>query len=144
MERTDTSPDEFISTLPDSVRDDVATLDVLLSEVFAGHERVMWEGPMWGGTAQRIIGYGALLQARPKGDPIDWFQVGLALQKNYISLYVSGVDDGQYLVKQYADRLGKVKVGSANVTFTRLADVDQAALREMVARARELLDTASA
>ena len=140
MDRTDTSPDVFIGSLPDDVREDVATLDEMLSQVFSGHERVMWEGKMWGGTDQRIIGYGALRQPRPNGDAVDWFQVGLAAQKAHISLYVSAVDDGQYLVKRYADRLGKVKTGSANVTFKRLADVDQDALREMVTRARELLD----
>jgi hypothetical protein len=141
MERTDSSPDKFIASLPDGVRDDIVAMDALLTEVFAGHERVLWEGKFWGGTDQRIIGYGTLRQARPGGPPVDWFQVGLAVQKAHISLYVSGVDDGQYLAKRYADRLGKVKTGSANVTFKRLADVDQVALREMVTRARELLDS---
>jgi hypothetical protein len=139
MERTDTSPDEFIRDLPDGVREDIEVLDSLLREVFAGHERVMWEGVMWGGTDQRIIGYGDLQQPRPNGEKVDWFMVGLAVQKNYISLYVSAVDNGQYLVKSYADRLGKVKVGSANVTFKRLADIDLGALREMATRARALL-----
>lgn len=143
MERTDTSPDDLISSLPDGVRGDVAALDALLGEVFAGHERVMWEGKFWGGTEQRIIGYGALHQFRPGGPAVDWFQVGLAVQKAHISLYVSAVDDGQYLAKRYADRLGKVKVGSANVTFKRLADVDQDALREMAIRARDLFSSSS-
>ncbi len=140
MERSDTSPDELISSLPDGVRGDVAALDSMLTEVFAGHERVVWEGKMWGGTDQRIIGYGALRQSKPGGATVDWFQVGLAVQKSHISVYVSAVDDGQYLAKRYADRLGKVKVGSANVTFKSLADVDQDALREMATRARELLE----
>jgi hypothetical protein len=139
MERTDTSPDEFIATLPEGVRQEMAALDELLRQIFAGHERVMWEGKMWGGTDQRIIGYGDLQQPRPNGEKVDWFMVGLAPQKNYISLYVSAVDDGQYLVKRYAERLGKVKVGSANVTFKRLADVDRTTLQEMLSRARELL-----
>jgi hypothetical protein len=139
MERTDTSPDEFIATLPEGVRQEMAALDELLRQIFAGHERVMWEGKMWGGTDQRIIGYGDLQQPRPNGEKVDWFMVGLAPQKNYISLYVSAVDDGQYLVKRYAERLGKVKVGSANVTFKRLADVDRTTLQEMFSRARELL-----
>ena len=52
----------------------------LLARVFAGHERVLWEGPMWGGTHQRIIGYGAIVQRQRSGD-VDWFVVGLAAQK---------------------------------------------------------------
>jgi hypothetical protein len=139
MQRSTTPPDEFLASLPDGVREDMTDLDSELARVFAGHERVLWEGAMWGGTQQRIIGYGALRQPRPSGEAVDWFVVGLAAQKSHLSLYVSAVEDGQYLVKRYAGRLGKVKVGSANVTFRRLADVDLPALVEMATRARDLV-----
>jgi hypothetical protein len=139
MQRSTTSPDEFLASLPAGVREDMTALDAELARVFAGHERVLWEGPMWGGTHQRIIGYGALRQPRPSGEEVDWFVVGLAAQKAHLSLYVSAVEDGQYLVKRYADKLGTVKVGSANVTFRRLADIDMPTLAEMVTRARDLI-----
>jgi hypothetical protein len=137
MERTAAPPDDMIAALPDGQREDVAALDAELSRVFAGHERVLWEGPMWGGTHQRIIGYGAMLQHQRSGD-VEWFVVGLAAQKGHLSLYVNAVDDGQYLVKRWADRLGRVKVGSANVTFRRLTDLDLPAVAAMAERAREL------
>ena len=94
---------------------------------------------MWGGTEQRIVGYGSYRYVNASGADVDWFVVGLAMQKSHLSLYVNAVEDGAYLVKRYADRLGKVKVGSANVTFKRLSDVELDVLLEMVARARELL-----
>jgi len=97
------------------------------------------KGRCGAGRTQRIIGYGALLQPRSSGETVDWFVVGLAAQKSYLSLYVSAVEDGQYLIKRYADRLGKVKVGSANVTFRRLAEVDLPAVVEMATRARDLV-----
>jgi polyhydroxyalkanoate synthesis regulator protein len=65
--------------------------------------------------------------------------VGLAAQKQYLSLYVNAAEDGEYLIKRYADRLGKVKAGSANVTFRHLADVELEVLLEMVARARAVM-----
>jgi len=65
--------------------------------------------------------------------------IGLAVQKAHLSLYVSAAEDGRYLVKRYADRLGRVKVGSANVTFKRLSDVDLSVLLEMARRARDLM-----
>jgi hypothetical protein len=139
MQRSTISPDDFIASLPDGVRDDIAVLDAQLSRVFDGHERVLWEGPMWGGTEQRIIGYGSFRQVNRGGDEVDWFVVGLAAQKAHLSLYVNAAEDGQYLVKRYADRLGKVKVGSANVTFKRLADLDLVAVVEMAERARDLM-----
>jgi hypothetical protein len=145
MQRSTTSPDAFLAILPDGTRDDMAALDAQLARVFAGHERVLWEGPLWGGTEQRIIGYGAFRQLNRGGDEVDWFVVGLAAQKAHLSLYVNAAENGQYLVKRHADRLGKVKVGSANVTFKRLADLDLVAVLEMAERARDLMlgDTAT-
>jgi hypothetical protein len=139
MERTTRSPDQHIASLPDGVRDDMATLDAQIARIFDGHERVMWEGPMWGGTEQRIIGYGTYHYKGRSGAEGEWFVVGLAAQKAHLSLYVSGAEDGQTLAKRYAERLGKVKVGSANVTFKRLADLDLPVALEMVERARDLM-----
>jgi hypothetical protein len=139
MQRSTIDPDEHIAGLPDGVREDIVALDAELARIFAGHERVLWEGPMWGGTHQRIIGYGAYRYEGRSGASGDWFVVGLAVQKAHLSLYVSAAEDGQYLAKRYADRLGKVKVGSANVTFKRLSDVDLPVVLEMAERARDLM-----
>ena len=139
MERTNRSPDAHIASLPDGVRDDIAVLDAQIARIFDGHERVMWEGPMWGGTEQRIIGYGSYRYQGRSGAGGEWFVVGLAAQKAHLSLYVSGAEDGQSLAKRYADRLGKVKVGSGNVTFKRLADLDLPVVLEMAERARDLM-----
>jgi hypothetical protein len=139
MQRSTTSPDAFLATLPDGIREDMTALDAEIAAVMAGHERVLWEGVFWGGSEQRIIGYGAYRSVNRSGTEVDWFMVGLAAQRSHLSLYVNAVEDGAYLVKRYADRLGKVKIGSANVTIRRLSDVKLDVLRGMVARARELM-----
>jgi Domain of unknown function (DU1801) len=142
MERsTTTSPDQHIASLPDGVREDIAALDAAIFGVMAGEERVLWEGVFWGGTQQRIIGYGSYRYKGRSGAEDEWFVVGLAVQKNYLSLYVNAADDGGYLSERYASRLGKVKAKRANVQIKRAADVDLDVLREMVARARELTPT---
>jgi hypothetical protein len=76
---------------------------------------------------------------RPGGKTLEWFWIGLALQKNYISLYVNAVADNRYLSQHYASELGKVKVGSSSISFKRLADVDMKKLRELLSRARKLM-----
>ncbi len=139
MERTDRPPDEHIASLPDAVRDDIAILDAQIARIFEGHERVLWEGVFWGGTSQSIIGYGSYHYKGRSGAEGEWFVVGLAAQKSHLSLYVSGAEDGQSLARRYADRLGKVKVGSGNVTFKRLADLDLPVSLEMVERARDVM-----
>ena len=92
-------------------------------------------GRALGGTQQRIIGYGEYRSVSRGGGEVEWFKVGLARQKAHISLYVNAVEDGRYLVQAFADRLGKAKVGSANVAFKRLADLDRDVLLELVRRA---------
>lgn len=138
MQRSTTTPDAHIASLPDGVREDVASLDAAISGVMAGEERVLWEGTFWGGTQQHIIGYGSYHYRGRSGAEGEWFIVGLAAQKHYLSLYVNAADDGQNLGKVYASRLGKVKAGGANLQFKRAADIDLAVVREMVQRAKEL------
>jgi hypothetical protein len=138
MERSTTTPDEHIASLPDCVRDDIASLDGVIAEAMSGEERTLWEGVFWGGSSQHIIGYGSYRYKGRSGAEGEWFKVGLAAQKNYLSLYVNAAADGQSLANIYAPRLGKVKAGSANLQFKRAADVDLEVLRELIGRAREL------
>jgi len=136
MERSTVSPDEHIASLPDGIRQDVEALDREISAVMTGQERVLWEGVFWGGSQQRIIGYGAYRYVGRSGASGEWFIVGLARQKAYYSLYVNAADSDGYVLHRFVDRLGKVKASSANVTFKRLADLDLGVLRELLRQVR--------
>ena len=137
MRRVDTDPGRYIESLSDEARPDIQKLDKEISKIFKGEPRVLWSGTFWGGSEQNIIGYGDLVQER-KGKKVEWFKVGLALQKSYISLYVNAVEDNKYLSQKYADQLGKVKVGASSIGFKRLGDVDMPKLFEMLKRARTI------
>ncbi len=137
MERSATSPDVFFASLPDPPRSDVERVDAVLSKVMKGHSRVLWGGKFWGGTEQSIIGYGDLTYDRPGKETVEWFVVGLAPQKNYNSIYVNARAEDGYLIQRYADRLGKVKVRSAAITFKKADDLDLKVLEEVVALARD-------
>jgi hypothetical protein len=136
VEITTTDPDSFIATLPEPQRSDMARLDSLISSVMKGQTRVMWEGKFWGGSEQRIIGYGDYTYEKSKKETLRWFIIGLAAQKSHISLYVNASDADGYLVKRYEDRLGKVKIGSAAVTFKSADDLDLEVLRELLELAK--------
>ena len=139
MERTTTPPEEFLDSLPAGFREDVRALDAAVAPVFAGHERVLWEGVFYGGTRQRILGYGVYHYRGRSGVEGEWFVVGLAPQKDHITLYVSGAEDGQSLIKRYGQVLGKAKLGSGTAAFKRLADIEVGVVVEMATRARDLL-----
>ncbi|MFJ4109712.1 hypothetical protein [Oerskovia enterophila] len=137
MQKTGNDPDEYLATVPERFRADALRLDAAISEVMAGRSRVLWEGVFWGGTDQKIIGYGDLLQARPRGGSVEWFTVGLAVQQNYLSVYINATEDGQNVAQKYADTLGRAKIGSSSVGFKALADIDLEALLHLVRIARD-------
>ena|SRR5690554_5098088 len=129
--------DEFLAANdPDG---SLAAIDAVITSALPDGTRVLWQGVFWGGTDQSIIGYGSTSQPRPRGKSVDWFLVGLARQKNYISLYVNAVDDGVSLVGRYAERLGKVKSGSANLTFASVDAIDLDVLGELVRHASRVM-----
>ncbi|HEU0181520.1 MAG TPA: hypothetical protein VFR16_04980 [Agromyces mariniharenae] len=138
MERTRTDVDAFLMGIHGPRGDDLRELDRIIVGELAGLERVLWEGTMWGGTEQRIVGYGAISQPRPRGASVEWFLVGLARQQRHLSVYVNAAEDGEYLVQRRLGELGRVKVGSAALTFGSLADLDVDAFRALLRRAREL------
>jgi Domain of unknown function (DU1801) len=138
---TTTTPDEHLASLPDQVRADLQALDAAISREMAGEERVLWEGRFWGGSEQRIIGYGAYAYTGSSKKPVEWFVVGLAAQKNYITVFVNAVEGGGYLAERHADRLGKAKIGRSSISFKRLADIDLGVLLELVRRAQQVMTT---
>lgn len=138
MERTDTDPDDVIGQTAPARRDVMEALDTLLVDALPGRSRTVWEGTFWGGTEQQIIGYGDIVQPRPRGDDVEWFLIGLAAQQRHVSVYVNAAEDGQYLGALYAERLGKVKVGAANISITSLDRVDLDVLRELAEHAHRI------
>lgn len=134
---TSRSVDEFIAgNDPDG---SLTQLDAVITAALPGASRMLWQGVFWGGTEQSIVGYGLIAQPRPKGRTVEWFLVGLARQKNYLSLYVNAAEDGAYLSKSYGPRLGKTKVGSASISFATSEAIDLQVLDEMVRHAGRLM-----
>lgn len=86
-----------------------------------------------GGMGGKMLGYG-MQQYKTKSmkEESEWPVVALAAQKNYISLYICVLIDGQYMAEVYADRLGKVSCGKSCVRFKKLADLNLDTVKEML------------
>ena len=143
MERVETSPDVYIASLPADVRSVLEALHARIKTALPGRTCALWEGVFWGGSEQRIIGYGTYTYRRADKTPITWFLVGLARQRNYFSVYVNAVEADRYLAEIYGPRLGKVKTGKSRISFRKLADIDLDVLAEMVAYAGHLVPAES-
>ncbi len=133
-----TPVEEFLaSSDPDG---SLTAIDAVIAAALPNGTRVLWQGVFWGGTDQTIIGYGHTSQPRPRGKTVEWFLIGLARQKNYLSLYVNAADGDVRLSQLYGPRLGKVKAGPANITFASADVIDLAVLDELVRHAGRVME----
>jgi len=139
MDKTNRDVGTFLDALPESDRDDMRTLDAALSKTMNGLPKALYEGVFWGGSNQQIIGYGTYSYIRSDKREVEWFIVGLALQKKYISVYISAVEDREYLSEKYGKDVGTVKVGKSSISFTSLNEIDLDKLLTIVERAREIM-----
>jgi hypothetical protein len=116
--KTSASVAAFIGAVDDDTRrKDARALDAMFREI-TGEKPAMW-GPS-------IIGYGSY--QTPSGT---WPRGGFSPRKASLVLYVLGDYAGRAAL---LTKLGKHRTGKACLYINKLADVDEGALRELIAR----------
>lgn len=116
---------------------DLQKLDKLLKASAPGLKRYFHKGTLAGepGMRFKMIGYGKSQYVTKSGQKVEWPVVGVALQKSYISVYLSVTKDGAPLVQSYAGRLGELRMGRNNYSFERFEDLDVSAVSALFAEA---------
>jgi hypothetical protein len=101
---------------------DLLNLDKLNTRTAPALKRFFHAGTPVGeaGMRMKMIGYGKFRYAIKSGKSTEWPVIGVALQKNYISVYVSATRQGAPIVPSYAGQLGELRVGANNFSFERL------------------------
>ena len=79
-----------------------------------------------------IPGYGSYEYKYASGREGRWFRIGLANNKQYISLYCCAADATGYVAERFRRRLPKASIGRSCVRFKRVSDLDERALRELI------------
>ena len=74
--------------------------------------------------AYNMLGYGKFAYIDYKKREMEWPIIALANQKNYVSLYVCAIEDGEYIAEKHKDKLGKVSVGKSCIRFKKLEDLE--------------------
>lgn len=118
---TDAKVEEFLDTIADDARrqDCRRVLEIMKSATGA-------EPRMWGAS---IVGFGSYHYRYESGREGDWFLTGFSPRKRDLTLYiVAGFDRYEPLMS----KLGKYKTGKSCLYVKRLADIDEAVLRELV------------
>ncbi|MEU8007941.1 DUF1801 domain-containing protein [Catellatospora sp. NPDC049111] len=122
--KNDGDVEEFLAGVADARRRADALAVCELMEDVTGQPPVMW------GSA--IVGFGQYHYVYASGKQGDWPAVGFSPRKQALVLYVA---EGFDVHGDLLSRLGPVTTSKACVYVKKLADVDTAALRELVAAA---------
>jgi hypothetical protein len=118
-----TTHEEYIAQVEDRRREDIQHL----------HDLVLEEAPDLEPTMEfGILGYGKYHYRYASGRERDWMRIGIANNKQYISLYCCVADDDGYVAERFRDRLPKANIGTSCVRFKRVSDLDEDVLRELI------------
>lgn len=79
-----------------------------------------------------MIGYGRYHYTYASGREGDWAIIGLASQKNYISVYVCGTKGGKYVAETYKKKLPKANIGKSCIRFKKVEDIDLDILEQAI------------
>jgi hypothetical protein len=85
------------------------------------------------GMRFKMIGYGQFHYPAASGALVAWPVVGLALQKNYISVYLSVTKANAPVLASYASALNALRTGGNNFSFRRLIDIERPVLEALIA-----------
>lgn len=118
-----TSTKEYFAMLPEDRREPMEFLHKLILKAAPSLKpNFMYNMP----------GYGTFPYKNAKKEILEWPVIGLANQKNYISLYVCAVENGEYIAEKYKDTLGKVSVGKSCIRFKKIEDLDLKGLEKVI------------
>ncbi|MBP9773092.1 MAG: DUF1801 domain-containing protein [Candidatus Peribacteraceae bacterium] len=118
-----TTVQEYLDALPAERREPMEFL----------HELIQKTSPkLKAHFAYNMLGYGSFPYKNYKKEQIEWPVIALASQKNYISLYVCAVENGNYIAEMHKKELGKVSVGKSCIRFKKLSDVNLDVLKKVI------------
>jgi hypothetical protein len=115
-------------------RADLEAMDSLIRATVPNLERWFYPGAGADGAGMRmtLIGYGSFQYEMKSGQRVTWPIVGLALQKNYISVYTSVVKDGAPITDRHLGTLGELRSGRGNFSFATFAQLNRDGVKALL------------
>jgi len=128
-QKTEKSPEEFLGGIaPEQKQVDCFKVLEMMKDV-TGRAPKMW-GPS-------IIGFGDYHYKYDSGREGDFFRVGFSPRAQNITIYIM---PGYQDFDDELSRLGKYKLGKSCLYIKKMADVDEAVLREMIVKGLALME----
>jgi hypothetical protein len=113
--------DAFFNALPEKEAD-LRELDALIIATLPEVERRLKIAP-----SITLLGYWLKTKSE-----LEWPPIGIAPQKNHISLYINAWKDGESLVEHYEERLGKTSNGVGCIRFKKFSNLIEDELRQLL------------
>ena len=119
---------------------DLLKLHALVRKAAPGLKRHFHAGTPAGHAGMRfkMIGYGRFHYTAGNGEKVAWPVIGVALQKNYVSVYLTVTKNGAPVLRGYVAKLGAKRSGGNNFSFESFGDLDAKALSSLVAEVGRL------
>lgn len=126
--------EEYLENLPQKTREELQYL----------HKLIMQKAPKLAPTMEfKMPGYGKYKYKYATGREGEWFTLGFASQKNYISIYAcSQLPDGRYLAESFKDSFPKASIGKSCIRVKSVFDLDQEELGRLIAESSKYYKTA--
>lgn len=129
-----TSITEYIQQQTEPKRSDLQRLHELMNELLPEGRRWFLDGKNSEGkiVSNPNIGYGSFTMHYADGSSKEFYQIGLSANTTGISVFIMGLPDKQYLVKNFAGDLGKASVSGYCIKFKSLAHIQLDVLKEAI------------
>lgn len=124
------TPEEYINSLSEP----------RMSEILKIHEFIKKTAPSLKPYMETgAIGYGKFPYKSKSGREGTWFALGLASQKNYISIYSCATKNGEYLAEKYKDILGKASIGRSCIRYKKIDDIPWENLAKVIRESEDVV-----
>jgi len=123
------TPTEYINSLEEPRKKEIKKLHSLICKTVPNLKPHMKYG---------MLGYGTYHYKYASGREGDWMVIGLANQKNYISLYACLSDGKQYVAEKHKKDLPKCNIGKSCIRFRKLEDVDPIVIKRILKETNQI------
>lgn len=128
------TPEEYLDQIDEPRRTDMVKLHQLILDTVPELTPSIQSG---------MIGYGVYHYKYASGREGHCPVIALASQKQYISVYVSATENGEYIAERSRNDLPKANIGKSCIRFKRLSDIDIKVLTRIVKTGARLLTKSS-
>jgi hypothetical protein len=125
---------EFLNSLSETKKKDIEFIHQRILDLYPKEKLWYVDGKNETGkvVANPQIGYGHYTIQYTDGKTKEFYRVGISANTLGISVYIMGIDDKNYLVETYKDKLGKAQVTGYCIKFKNLKDIDIKILEDAI------------